>query len=198
VGLPKKVDFSAIKHLLLHAYHQVDEFLARSWKEGLIISIGALGLIFYMMYLSARFDDPLYFLHVQAEFGGGRQENLVLLPQVVWRYLKILWYYRPIGLSYLVFAQEFLMTVGVFVGLLLSLRYIRFSYVLFALMAFLLPTLTGTFSSMPRYVLVCFPITMLLVIFLQNRRWAKVIYLVGSGILLILNTLLFIQGYWVA
>lgn len=198
VGLPRKVDGQAVINLIKHALSQIDRFLARSWKEGILISIGMLGLVMYMTYLSAEFKDPLYFLHVQSEFGSGRQETIVTFPQVVWRYFKILWYYRPIGLKYFAFFQEFALTVSVLVGLLLSLRKVRFSYVVFALAAFFVPTLTGTFSSMPRYVLVCFPIMMWLAATLQDKKWVKLIYLVGSGILLILNTILFIQGYWVA
>lgn len=198
VGLPKRVDGAAVVSLVKNALSQVDRFLARSWKEGLLISVGVLGLLLYMTYLSAEFQDPLYFLHVQSEFGSGRQENFITFPQVIWRYLKILWYYRPINLKYFAFVQEFVLTLGVLAGLLFSLRKVRFSYVLFALTAFLVPTLTGTFSSMPRYVLVCFPVMIWLAQFLQTKRWATYAYLAGSGILLILNTLLFIQGYWVA
>lgn len=198
IGLPKKVDTPAVIQLIKHALSQLDRFLARSWRQGIIISVGVLGLVAYMSYLSAYFNDPLYFLHVQAEFGSGRQETVVLLPQVIWRYLKIMWLYRPFDLRYFVFAQEFVLSILTLVGLAVSLKYVRFSYVVFALGAYLIPTLTGTFSSMPRYVLVCFPVMILLTKLLENRRWTRVIYLVGSGILLILNTLLFIQGHWVA
>jgi Gpi18-like mannosyltransferase len=162
------------------------------------ILLGVSGLVAYMIFLNDEYHDPLYFLHVQSEFGAGRQETIVLYPQVLWRYLKILVTYRPIDWKYFAFAQEAVAGGLGLLGLLWSAKSVRLSYVLFALGAFLVPTLTGTFSSMPRYILVCFPLFIWLAGILETRHWLKWLYLLVSSLLLILNTLLFIQGYWVA
>ena len=61
--------------------------------------------------------------------------------------------------------------------------------------AFLLPTFTGSFSSMPRYVMVCLPIYFLLAQ-LPKKWWLASISVMTF--LLIVNTILFIQGYWIA
>jgi hypothetical protein len=162
------------------------------------IGAGSLGLLFYMFYLNKTYYDPLYFFHVQDEFGGIRQENLILYPQVVWRSLKILWTARPFDFKYLAYFQEFLTgTLGLALILWGFVKKIKLSYLVFALGVFLVPPLTGTFSSMPRYILVCFPIFIVLADLLKNKKtlWT---YLTISGILLIINTILFIQGYWVA
>jgi hypothetical protein len=164
----------------------------------LVISTGILGLLAYMTYLGSKFKDPLYFLHVQSEFGGGREERIIIYPQVVWRYIKILVTYRPVGLKYLAYVQEMVAGVVGLVLLLVSFKGVRWSWLIFSLGAFLVPTMTGTFSSMPRYVLVCFPLFIFLAQSLQNRpRWLF-LYLLGSAVLLLINTVLFIQGYWVA
>ena len=38
----------------------------------------ALGLVSYMGYLWVNFNDPLYFLTVQSQFGAARQSQLVI------------------------------------------------------------------------------------------------------------------------
>ncbi|MCR4325049.1 MAG: hypothetical protein NUV69_05170, partial [Candidatus Curtissbacteria bacterium] len=49
-----------------------------------------LGLVGYMIYLKLEFNQPLYFLTSQAIFGQERSTtSIVLLPQVLYRYLKI-------------------------------------------------------------------------------------------------------------
>lgn len=190
------------------------------------ISLGSLGLLSYMYYLYIAFDDPFYFYHVQSEFGGGRQESLIMYPQVVWRYVKILWTV-PFGLKYYAYFQEFVAgTVGLvllllpvfskiksyffsehssglvsnqrFEGLTLKMTGIPVSWILFSLGAFFVPTLTGTFSSMPRYILVCFPIFIIIALMIEKRKEFQIIYFTLSTLLLIINTILFIQGYWVA
>ncbi len=183
---------------------------SKSWTQILMeqknslawVLLGSSGLILYMLYLWYNFHDPLYFLHVQQEFGGGRQETLVLYPQVVWRYIKIFVSFflskQPFTWAYFAYAQEFVVgTIG-FLALLCSFRWVKPSYVLFALGAFLLPTLTGTFSSVPRYFLVCVPIYLLMGEFIHKHRKLGILLLLLSGLLLLINTVLFIQGYWVA
>jgi len=173
-------------------------FCQKYWREISYILLSFLGLIAYMIYLQQNFNDPLYFYHVQAEFGGGRQESLVLYPQVVWRYLKILWTARPFDLKYYAYVQEFLFGTLGLAGIIWSWFKVRKSYVVFSALAFLLPTLTGTFSSVPRYFLVSFSVFLLLIKLFENNKAGRYIWLTLSTLLLIFNTILFIQGYWVA
>lgn len=179
------------------------DFLRIFWKwqfagQILAITLGGLGLVLYMMYLWLTFDDPLYFYHVQSQFNVGRSETVIFYPQVVWRYVKILATYRPLGFHYFSYIQELLVATVGFGVLILSAEYVVLSAVLFSLLALALPTLTGTFASLPRYVLVCVPIYVYLAKWGEKHpHWFK-LYLSVSTILLILNTILFIQGYWVA
>jgi len=169
------------------------KFINLSW-----IAVGSLGLLFYMFYLNKTFGDPIYFFHVQSEFGGIRQETLIPYPQVVWRSLKVLWTARPFDFRYLTYIQEFLAgTLGLVLILWGFTKKIKLSYLMFALGIFFLPPLTGTFSSMPRYILVCFPIFIVLADLLKNKK-ALYTFLGISGVLLVINLILFIQGYWVA
>ncbi len=179
--------------------HSLKLFLKKNWTAIGWILLSSVGLVWYMFFLNIHFHDPLYFVHVQASFGSGRSTNhLVSYPQVVLRSVKILFTARPFDLHYWAYIQEFLAgTLGLIV-LIASIRFTKFSHVFFALCAFILPTLTGTFSSMPRYLLVCFPIFVVLAELQHKRPKLGIVWFVLSCGLLIFNTILFIQGYWVA
>lgn len=163
----------------------------------IFIFSGSAGLLAFMYFLWKEFSDSLYFFHVQAEFGSGRQEALISYPQVVFRYIKILLTYRPIGLNYLIFIQEFIAGT---IGLILILwagKKLYISHTLFALGVFFIPTLTGTFSSMPRYLLVAWPIFFAILELTKDKK-SRFIFLFFSSLILIFNVILFIQGHWVA
>jgi Gpi18-like mannosyltransferase len=171
----------------------------KNWWAYLAVSLAPMGLLTYMGYLQQVFGDPLYFFHVQSEFGASRQTDLVSLPQVMWRYVKILWTVRPFDWKYYAYVQEFVLSLWalyILVRATLMKHKQLLGYLIFAWPAYLLPTLTGNFSSMPRYLLVCFPLFIYLA--WQSRAGQKKFYLTISIILLIINLILFAGGYWVA
>lgn len=181
------------------------QYLAKHWRRLLVLACSALGLLAYMVYLYLEFTDPLYFFRVQEQFGAGRSSHLVLLPQVIWRYLKIFWTV-PLDWKYFSYVQEFVLSLWALLLLILLTirtwrRQIKFSagLLFFAWPSYLLPTLTGNFSSMPRYLLPIFPLFIALALDWQKEPlWRRYAYLLIHLILLIINTLLFVQGYWVA
>lgn len=127
---------------------------ARPIQAWLGLSLAPLGLILYLIYLWQSVGDPLYFFHVQPLFGAMRSgSELILLPQVVWRYLKIFFTVSPQIFDFWVALFEFLAT-GFAIGyLFLTRRHWPVSWLIFAWATVLAPTLTGTLSSMPRYIL---------------------------------------------
>ncbi len=166
-----------------------------------LLATGSLGLLAYMLYLQQNFGDPLLFLHVQSGFGSGRTEHLVLFPQTVWRGIKIV-LYSDINWRWWTSLQELFYSLVFFTSIVYGFfkqkkLKIPLSWLVFSLLCFLIPPSTGTLSSMPRYVLILFPVFF---IWAQTRlttaKWLLIfsIFIVG----LVLNTLLFIQGYWVA
>lgn len=159
--------------------------------------IAPIGLLLYMYYLHVNFDDPLYFLHAQPAFGAERSsDRLILLYQVVYRYIKMLVTVQIDSWLYLRVIQEFLISLS-FVGLSVgSFFKIRQSYAIFALAALITPTLTGTFSSMPRYALVAFPVFVLMAQ-VKNKKIYQLLLTIFA-ILLFVNTMLFTRGYFVA
>lgn len=160
-----------------------------------------LGLATYMYYLYRVTGDPLEFVHNVSIFGQQRSSSLVVLPQVFYRYLfKIL----P-NLAYSYFPVVFttyleIISAGLFLALgILSFYKLRLSYALFFAAGYLIPPLSGSFSSFPRYVLILFPAFLLSAIFLEGRsRLVKSIVYVILLMLLIVSCGLFVRGYWVS
>jgi len=157
-----------------------------------------LGLIIYSFYLNKYFHDTLYFVSVQHKFGASRQTNkIILLYQVIWRYFKMMATIKGNNFLLYTITQEFISAILGFSLLFFGFyKSINKSYLIYSLLAFVLPTLTGNFSSMPRYIIVLFPIYIILDKILKN--WQKKILLFIFTIFSMINTILFLRGYWIA
>ncbi|MDZ7586226.1 MAG: hypothetical protein U0946_00605 [Patescibacteria group bacterium] len=156
------------------------------------------GLFSYLIYLQRKFHDFLIFVSAQPGFGAGRQvDTIVMIYQVVYRYLKMFFGVSVQNDIYLVLIFEFVISLA-FLGLIIYalIKKFRLSYLLFFIPAFLLPTFTGSFASMPRYVLAGFPLFYLLASFKSKN--AKIIWLVVSGLLLTWAFIRFSRGYWIS
>lgn len=196
-----------IPALIVEAFQQAKEQQKRISRKILIAGLlGIFGILSYMVYLQLRVHDSLAFFHVQQAFGGNRQTNLIFFPQVVYRYLRML-ATVPVSRITLTIAQEFGLTM--LAGLVLSVMTyrtwkkrkmlgLRWSLLVYSWGSFLLPPLTGTFQSMPRYLLVIFPFFFFLSDIFARHRWLMVVYVLISGTLLLINTALFFQGIWVS
>ena len=126
--------------------------------------ISSTGIMAYLYFLHSKFNDALIFVRSQPGFGAGRQiDKLTMFYQVVFRYLKMFIAVDPKSSIYPVLWLELVLSL-VFLGLIIYalVKKMRTSYLIFMIPSFILPTLTGTFSSMPRYVLTCFPLFYLL------------------------------------
>jgi Gpi18-like mannosyltransferase len=155
-----------------------------------------LGLLLYMRFLASYYQDPLMFFHVQPEFGAGRSaDKLIMLYQVFWRYFKMIMTTKWDPLYFTVWLE--LLTTSGF-GALLGFAYfkkIRLSYLIFGALAYIVPTLTGTFLSMPRFVLVLFPAFIALAL-IKNKVFRSLFFVLCS-LLLALATIFFTRGYWI-
>ena len=160
--------------------------------------IPPLGLIAYMVYLKVYFGDALYFWHAQPVFGAGRSgSSIILLPQVVYRYFKI---FADISVTsevfWITFLEFFLTVLTILLLIYAHRRKMPLSWLILAWPAILLPTLTGTFSSMPRYVLLALPIYLGLASIPNLKVRSLVLFI--SLLLQLVLTMLFTSGHWVA
>lgn len=161
------------------------------------ILISLSGFLTYATYLGLKFDDPLMFFHVQTMFDNGRSgDSLILLPQVIYRYFKIFLTVEPQSILYLRALWEFLTFSLAVLAVFYYRHRLSLSSLLFCLLAIILPTLSGTLSSFPRYLLVLSP---LFVVVATNLK-PKYLYLFSllQYAILIIVTALFVQGIFIA
>lgn len=170
-------------------------FFSKNLKIRLPLFLIPLGFLAYVAYLAIEFDNPFYFATSQEIFGQERSVTApVLLPQVIWRYLKIISTVNGLPLFNAIF--ELFSTILAAVLLIFAYKKVKIEWLIFATLAVLVPTLTGTLASMPRYVLLAFPIYIVLAK-IESLK-IKVLILSIFLILLSITTTLFTRGYWVA
>ncbi|OGE16339.1 hypothetical protein A2769_00180 [Candidatus Daviesbacteria bacterium RIFCSPHIGHO2_01_FULL_37_27] len=158
------------------------------------------GLLAYMYYQWINYGDPLAFYHLQKIVGPQHESGITLLPQIYYRYIKMMLttpFSNPI---YSTIILEFIVGILFFILPILGfLRKMKASYLFYAFAGFILPTIQGSFSSVPRYVIVLFPAFLIMSILLESfKKPVKIAILFLSGICLIIETALFFRGYWVA
>lgn len=171
-------------------------------KFFLYIASPLLGLFIYMLYLYKTTGNPLSFFSSLSAFGVGRSTNLVLLPQVYFRYFRI-FFTADFSFAYMISLLEFtVFTFFFFVSLLEAFRahknkdYFLLGIALYSAAALLLPTLTGSFTSIPRYALLA-PAPFFFLAHMKNKA-VKVCVFIGFSLLQVLLFAFFLQGYFVA
>ncbi|MDO8619186.1 MAG: hypothetical protein Q7R49_04570 [Candidatus Daviesbacteria bacterium] len=169
----------------------------KNWWWIFFIPLGVFGYMFYQWQTAG---DPLAFYHLQKLVGEQHQSGLTLLPQVYFRYIKMIITVNPQNPIFQTTILE--LVTGILFFILPIYGYfkkIRWSYIFFALVGFLLPTIQGSFSSVPRYILVLFPSFLALAIFLDKTpKLVRAIFIGVSIVLLGIETALFLRAYWVA
>jgi hypothetical protein len=185
--------------LEFYSAHKSNLKATLSDKRVLFFLLAPLGLLLYMNYLNITVHDPFYFATIQPLFGAQREVGrLVLLHQVMYRYVRMLVTVDHGDPLFFTVLLEFLS--GILFAFLTVLAFLksRASYALYTALSFLLPTLTGTFSSMPRYVLVLFPGFILMSVwYTQQTKIVRTSLLAISCILSIFAVSLFTRGYFV-
>lgn len=159
-----------------------------------------LGLGSYIYYQNLTINDPLAFYNLQKYVGEQRASNFVILPQVFFRYIKMLLTVDKFAPVYQTLILE--VCAGI-IFLILPIfgwfKKIRPSYLIYAFITYLITTTQGSFSSLPRYAIVFFP--SFIAFSLLIERWklvSKIFLIIFMVSLLILETALFLRGYWIA
>lgn len=162
-----------------------------------VILVSISGLIGYMGYLWHTIGDPLAFVHVQPTFGMGRSGGeIILLPQVLYRYLKMLLLADPHSLVYWRAAAEIMIFLLILYLLLRVWRQLSSAELIYTLTVLLIPTFSGTLSSYPRYVLAAIPLFAVVAESLSTKQVFGIALAQTS--LLVVAIVLFTQGFFVA
>jgi len=181
--------------LLLEFYLQKEKI---NFKKFIFICIAPVGTITYAIYNKIKWGNFFYFLQAHGELGNSRSTNkIVLFPQTIYRYLKILltlptkqfeWWIALLELTMFIFCLSILYIAW--------RKKVRLSYLLYSLGALFIPALSGTFSGLPRYIIPIFP--MFLGISLIKNKIFRIIYIAISVILSTILLMFFSRGYFIA
>lgn len=167
--------------------HETRPLLRALPKMGICAVLAASGLLAYMLYLGIVFGDPLSFARVQVQAVWGHQsfeqqfiDSITLEPFRHFDWWSGSWFVCFLGLA------------------MLSFRFLRFAIALYALASLALPYLTlGITDSMNRFVLMCFPAFMCLGVLCKGRPWLTNAIVGILAALLLRQTALFSQWYWI-
>lgn len=158
-----------------------------------------LGLITYMKYLLTNTGDALYFLKVSPDFGPNLIVSKLILPhQVLFRYAKMIVFSSHTDINFIVILLELFVGIIFFILTVITFKKLRLSYAIFMSLSLLVPTLTGTFVSLPRSALSLFPGFILLAIwFSKQNQLMKRFYVAINIVLAIVVIALFTRGYFI-
>jgi len=165
-------------------------FKLSSYKPILPLLLIPLGLGSYMIYLKSSYQDPLSFIHSLALWN---KSSITLPPQTVYRYFKMLTTVSPKIIQYWVALLEL---ASLAFGLFVSFYFYKtkeFSYSLYVFLGSIIPAFTGTLQSLPRYLIVLFPIY-----FVNIPKKLKTPLLILSFSLQTLLLTAFLTGHFIA
>lgn len=181
---------------LLYEYFKNEK--NKSLGKFLSICMAPIGLITYIFYNLQEWGNPFYFIQAQGNFANNRTvDSIILFPQTVFRYIKILATLKPVIYEWWVALFE--LSFFIFALVLFHIAWknrIRMSYLIFGALCFLIPVSSGTFTALPRYILPIFPLFITLAL-IKNKVF-KIIYCTISIILLFLFFMLFSKGYYIS
>ena len=201
--LTRIAGLALIPALLVEWFLQ-NKTVVQRWKVHIIsflktcfvaLLLTSLGFISYLVYLQLVHGDFLLF---QKSMVAWLQHEFVFPPQVIFRYLKIFVLVDKGLLVYWVAALEFISMIVYFLLTYFVAKKVRLSYGVLMFFILLLPTFTGTFAGMPRYILHAFPAFIGLALLLDKRKLLKIGLLITFLVLGFIFTGLFTRGYFIA
>lgn len=167
------------------------------WRRRLLpFLLIPMGSVSYLAYLAWRFGDPLHFVHVE---GAGWGHAWMFPPLALVRSVQLSFSGELHGVSALMNGVNTLAAIG---AIIFAWRLWRWDQrgAAFVLAGVLLPLSVGIAGmpavSLARYVVVLFPIFILLARWTPHR-WQQAVVAVLFVPAQILLTMLFVQWYWV-
>jgi len=179
--------------------HKID-----SWKNMLkglrtdylnlaVIFIIPLGLISYMIFLNARFGDPVAFSTTQSAWGREMVGPIAIIIQDI----------RALGNTNLLSGEiwyHIIFDLGAFFTVLFMAvtiwRRLGESYAIYSVLSVLIPASSGS-QSLIRYILVIFPVFMLLAHWGRNTYLDRIL-MIGFSVFLGIFTTIFVNWIFIA
>jgi hypothetical protein len=143
-----------------------------------------LGFLTYVAYLKSAFGEPLAFMKCEVAWGR----------RLTWPWVAFFHLHHMETFYAIWFVSFAVIAVGL---VLLAVWWrLRLTYLVVLVIFSLLSPSSGLLESLPRYLSVLFPYYFVLA--LATRKWPDltVPLFVGSASLLVIATILFVNGYW--
>lgn len=170
----------------------------RSFQKLVWIFFTPFGAIVYAIYNYMRWGNPFYFLTAHGDLANGRSTSSIITPpQTVYRYFKMLTGISPTLYEWWIVLLEFsVFCFAILAFYVMWKKKVRYSYMMFALLGFMVPVLSGTLTGLPRYIAPLFPFFLGMGL-IKNKAFYIVYAFVGV-ILTIVLLMLFARGYYIA
>lgn len=152
-----------------------------SWRRIGPLLLIPLGTLSYFLYHLVRFGDALAWFHVESAWGRTFHLNADHFSTLT----------RPAGIN---LSLDIGLAVFAIAVTMMVWKKLRPSYGVYMALTLLVALSTGTLMSIGRYILVLFPIFILLATY--RHRLIVQGWMLLSGLLLALNILLFVNNYW--
>ncbi len=183
--------------------------------QGAYLALAPSGLLIYMGYLWVRFGEPLLFYTDQQDWNRQATGPLETISNAGLRaYESVQWVFEPAlrpqevslyviadYLSFAINAYNLFFLIVALALLVVGLRYLPLGLLAYAFLVSVPPALFGTpetpLMGFPRYMLVAFPLFIVLGSLLKNR-WAFAGWMAFSVIFSLVLTMLFITWRFVA
>jgi len=186
--------------VILLEYLITIKFKFKQIRFPIITSIApVLGLGLYGLYNYYHTQDFFNFLNAQKHWAGYGREGynnpfVIIFDNIISSFSN----FGEEGFLILGYFDLWFTLLALFILIYISIKkVVPFSYVVWGWIFFLIPIVTGSLVSMPRYVLVLFPIFIVLAKLAENQYVDK-IYTIISLLLLTNLLYMFIFGIWVA
>lgn len=189
VGLASLTRFVGIALAFVFIYKIIEKY--GKDKKSLIILFSFWGTGLYCLYLFLQAGNPFAF--VVAESTWFRQLTAPWIS--IW--YSIFYLSIPFFETYKIYVYFELFFTIFGLGLVIrSFRFLPKHYFIFGAVSLLIPLFTGTLMSIPRFLILIFPIFIMLAM-VKNKLIIN-IYVVTSLVLLIIFSILFINGFWIS
>ena len=173
--------------LVMIMYH--NKVSKKTYLLNLLVPIG-LGL--FMLYLWQRVGDPLAFYNIQKYF---RQFSVNVNPIIAFFLSFVDWRNEANIFNHLYDLLYFFIPIGLFIWNLKK-KYIPLSLSI-ALLWIVVPMISGTTSSLPRFSAVYFPIYILVAYIIKDKKLLTYAYFAISALLMFGFSVLYIYGRWI-
>ena len=170
----------------------IEAFRERDKGKYLLV-LAPLGFLLFCLYLRSQAGDPFYFFIAEREWN-----RILALPGISILDTLLNLFTPGYFLEHLNTLGDLIFTVFGLGLAIKAVKSLRLSYGFYALGSVLVPVLSTSLTSMPRFLLMVWPIFLVLSLLgekYQKYRWVWVTYRTFSVLLLTIYLVSFLQGY---